>query len=580
MCIKIIRWFYCPGIAPDPPPRNNQRPPSTNPDKPWLDWKHDDLVLPGEAGKVPRAYQGYCTIRHRFEHWIRCARLQVTDCLAKPLETRTELYDIACPDCSGEHNCVMLAEPFRTHSDEPDYDIHNRVDMEPVYQYAEELMRLTRAFYKIGLLKEMMDKPSWQVFARGQHCTYNPDHILRDHPEQVVADECERDCPCTSDPGAHNISRAARNHEGQIVRVLSSVNWFKNCSRDLELPEWKDKRFARLPGQLALNLEADWYPKWRDMALLISQQVSTLSNLNFNPDLATSKTPFYGDLNEWRLNLESREKTCLLLIRYAATDPGVTLKFAQSIVKVLLPLLAPGLDSSDNRIARLFSDTPAAEGEFLLELAALSDQFQDKTGKPHIWREESKQHQDELFNVLMRNCRLTFTNILAMQRVAARVIAMHAIPGSAVLETGEEADLNCSICGDNFDTRQPTHVAIPHHLTVLRLPCCRQCMHARCFKGIAFSERPACPFCNAEFAEMGMVSDDNDPLRSYTERHADLPRGLYRFPSLDQQLQATLEHPVYDRLMHHLNRVIRAEQPPPLGSENEDMGLGILGFMG
>ncbi|KAF4992117.1 hypothetical protein FGRMN_7395 [Fusarium graminum] len=578
MCIKIIRWFHCPSIAPDPPPQINQRPPSTNLDKPWLDWKHDGLVHTGEPGEVPKAYQGYCTARHRFEHWIRCARIQVTGCLARPVETRTELYNIACPDCTGDHDCVMSAEPYLTDSEEPDYDIHNRVEMQPTYQYLEELVRLVRAFYKIGLLKETLDKTSWEVFMRGHNCTYNPEHIQRDHPELVPTDDCQRNCPCTFDPGAHNMSRTARNHEGHVVRAIRPMNWFKNCSRDGELQQWKDERFARLPGQLDLNLDLGSYLKWRDMALLVGQQVSTLSNLDFNPDLATSKTPFYQDLSEWRSVLSKREQTCLLLIRYAASDPGITLKFSKSIVKAILPLLAPGLDSSDPRIARLFSATPAVEDEWLLELAALSDQFQPKN-KPHFWRDEAKQNQDELFNVITRNCRVTFTNTRARQTVAESVISMYTISGNTVLETGEEADLNCNICGDNFDTRQPTHITVPPHLAVLRLPCCRQFIHARCFKGIATSQSPVCPFCKAEFAAMGMVSDDNDPWRSYNVQYEDFPPGLYGFPSLDQLLQASLEHPVYARLMRSLNRAIEADQPPLLGSENEDMGLGILGFM-
>ncbi|SPJ70873.1 uncharacterized protein FTOL_00601 [Fusarium torulosum] len=567
MCINVIRWFYCPVLTSDPLPQVIPRPYPANPLKPWIHWQPEEPVPPEQLGHLHTAYQGYYHVRHRREHWIRCARVEVNDCLARPVEIRTELYNIACPGCTGDHDSAMSAEPLFAHSDETNYDINDRVSMQPVYQYVGEIMLLVRAFFKMELRRDPMDGLSWTAFVRGLNCTHNPDHIQRDHPDRVGNDDCLLNCPCSFDPGSHNLSRAARNHEAHAMRTRRARYWFGMCALDDKLVEWKTQRFAHLPNQLALNRDDQMVQKHDYMMSRINEQISALLHLDYNPDLATSKTPFFEDLDEWRRHLRAREATCVMLARYAASDPGINLRFAESIMKIILPALAPGLDSNDSRVANLFCNTPAREEGWLLDLVEFSDQLCHNI---FLSRERylSMGHQVNLFEVLVRNRRITSTNILGRQRVAERVISTNIIPGKDLLRTGEEADQNCTICGDDFNTKASADSIIPRYLAVMRLPCCRQFIHARCFKRIAALQRQACSFCNADLATMGMVSDQQNSLFSYQNAHEDLPRGLHRFPTPNEQVRATLGQPNDRIIMRNLNRVTE---------EEEGLRPGILG---
>ncbi|KAG5658842.1 hypothetical protein KAF25_007395 [Fusarium avenaceum] len=578
MCIKVIRWFFCPVIAPDPLPQVIPRPYPADPFKPWIHWQPEEPVPPEQLQYLHTAYQGYYHVRHRREHWIRCARIEVNDCLAQPVEIRTELYNIACPSCTGDHDSAMSAEPFVTHSDETNYDINDPASMRPVHQYLEEIMLLVRAFFKMEVRRDALDEVSWTQFLRGLNCTHDPTHIQRDHPDRVGNDDCLQNCPCSFDPGAHNLARAARNHEAHSMRTRNPRHWFVMCAVDKKLVEWKTQRFAHLPNQLALNRDDQMVQRHDYMMGRLNEQLSALLHLEYNPDLATSKTPFIQNLDEWRRRVRAREATCVMLVRYAANDPGINLKFAESIMKIILPALAPGFDSNDPRVANLFCNTPAQEGGSLLDLVEFSDQLYPNLLLSRL-RYLCMRHQLNLFEVLVRNRRITSTNILGRQRVAQSVISTNTIPGSDLLRTGEVADQNCTICGDDFDTKASACSVIPHHLAVMQLPCCRQFIHARCFKGIAALQRQACPFCNADLATMGMVSNAHNDLFSYQRPHEDLPRGLHRFPDPNEQLQAALGHPGDIRIIRRLNRVTEAEEglrPGYLGHTYRDWPLPPL----
>ncbi|KAM0204679.1 hypothetical protein ACHAPA_001877 [Fusarium lateritium] len=559
MCIKVIRWFYCPVITPDPPPQVVPRPYPANPLKPWIHWQPEEPVPPEQLGHLHTVYQGYHHVRHRHEYWIRCARIEVNDCLARPVEIRTELYNIACPVCTGDHDSAMSADPILTHSDEANYDINDGASIRPVCQYVGELLLLVRTFFKMELRRDPLDGLSWTTFVRGLNCTHDPNHIQRDHPDRVGHDDCLHNCPCSFDPAAHNVSRAGRNHEAHAMRTRQATNWFNMCRLDPELVQWKTRRFAHLPNQLALNRDDQMVQKHDHMMSRINEQLSALLHLDHNPDLATSKTPFFRNLDEWRRYLRAREATCVMITRYAASDPGINLNFAESIMKIILPALAPGLDSNDPRVANLFCNTPALEGSWLLDLVEFSDQLSRNVFLSRQ-RHVSMAHQINLFQVLVRNRRITSTNILSKQRVAESVISTNIIPGKDLLRTGEEADRNCTICGDDFDTEASANSVIPRHLAVMQLPCCRQFIHARCFKGIAALRRQACSFCNADLATMGMVSIQQSNLFSYRRPHEALPRGAHRFPTPNEQVRATLGQPNDLTLIQNLNQVIEAEE--------------------
>ncbi|KAF0644577.1 hypothetical protein FPSE5266_02728 [Fusarium pseudograminearum] len=291
---------------PDDLPPIPQRPQPANPLQEWARWRPDDRISPEELSYLRLGHQTYYYIRHKKEYWIRCARSYAVGCDVLPLETRTELYSIPCPDCTRDHASAMSARPFQTHIEEPDAD--KDVDnLELIYAgYLSETLNHTRAFFMHELDLEPLDELSAMNYVHGLNCTENPYHIRRQHPDRNnFPEECLEDCACTADPGAHNLSRAARNQEAMRVRDKRAYGWFEFIQKDKHLDNYKTRNFVQIPNQLAINLDEESSEKHDRMVERVGQQVMSLCLLDHNPDLETEWTARYDDLEEWQ------ERTCM-----------------------------------------------------------------------------------------------------------------------------------------------------------------------------------------------------------------------------------------------------------------------------
>ncbi|KAL3588947.1 hypothetical protein FPOAC2_11107 [Fusarium poae] len=566
MCKKIIRWFCCPVQISDPNdlPPIPQRPRPANPFRPWARWRSCDRLSQEEMRYLQLGHQNYYYIRHRKKYWIRCARTVAGGCDEVPLETRTELYSIPCPDCTRDHASAMSSRPFQTCVEEPDTNRHSDTLRDIYAGYVSELVSHTRAFFRHELDLEPLDKLSAMTYIRGLNCTESPYHIRRQHPDRNnYPEECLTECACTVDPVAHNLSRAVRNQEAMRVRDKRAYVWFEAVQQDTHLETYQTEHFVQIPNQLAINLDEESSEKHDRMVERVGQQVVSLCLLDHNPDLQTQWTARYDDLDEWRERVMHREALCLIMIRYAAADPGISLSFADELMKYILTMLAPGLDETDSSIQHFFCNISAYKD--FAELTAICDQMTTgdiiRRGKWN-YRQECMDQQDHLLNTMRRNRNISYRNIVNKQRVAEAVAQRYRIPGSAILDTDEMRD--CVICSDPFDTSEDDFV--PENLAVIQLPCCAKFIHTRCFKGVTTGKKQACSFCNADLETIGMDPGDGTEFLSFALRPAELPPGLHRFSTGIENAIARFVDPKGITLLKELNKVIEDEEDIPRGT--------------
>ncbi|GKT97841.1 hypothetical protein FLAG1_00159 [Fusarium langsethiae] len=371
----------------------------------------------------------------------------------------------------------MSTRPFQTHIEEPDVERDADLLREIYTHYLVELLSHTRAFFRHELDMEPLDEHSAMTYVRGLNCTENPFHIRRQHPDRNNYPEgCLNDCICTVDPVAYNLSRAARNQEAMRVRDKRAYAWFEAIQQDTHLQKYQEEYFVYLPCQLSINLDEESSKKHDRMVERVGQQVMSLCLLNHNPDLQTQWTARYDDLEEWQERLRHREALCLIMIRYAAADPGISVNFADDLMKSILTMLAPGLDEKDPSVQHFFCNVPASRG--FAEMTAICDQLTTgdiiSRGKWN-YRQECMDQQDNLLNTMRRNRNISFRNIVNKQRVAEAVAQRYRITGSAILDTDEMRD--CVICSDPFDTSGDD--LVPDYLAIIQLPCCAKFIHTR-----------------------------------------------------------------------------------------------------
>jgi hypothetical protein len=289
----------------------------------------------------------------------------------------------------------------------------------------------------------------------------------------------------------------------------------------------------------------------------VGQQVIALCLLDHNPDLETEWTTRYDDLEEWRERVRHREALCLIMIRYAAADPGISVNFADKLMGSILTMLAPGLDEADPAIQHFHCNGSAVEG--FAKMTAICDQLTSgdiiRRGKWN-YKQECMDQEDILLNTMMRNRNISFRNIVNKQRIAEAVAQRYRSPGSAILETDEMRD--CVICSDPFDTTGDD--LIPEHLAVMQLPCCSKFIHMRCFKGVTTGKKQACSFCNADLETIGMDPGDGTEFLSFALQHSRLPAGLHRFATGIEKAIAEFLDPKGIDLVKKLNRVIEDEE--------------------
>ncbi|KAF4979082.1 hypothetical protein FZEAL_4642 [Fusarium zealandicum] len=562
MCIQVNRWFYCPVQEPGHTVQQAQQAqqppvqPQANPFSPWLQWQDQERAPHSEVSQLGLTeHNNYYYIRHKVESWIRCAAILATDCRDNPQAFHTEVYAHACPHCTQDDGCILSGAPVLNHM-EDNPNLTQETDDRMVAAYASELTALLRSYLAQELEFMPPDEKSWVLHMRGQYCTEDRNHVVRDHPERGARSyDCHATCACTNKPWAHNISRAARKHEGFITRVKFSPEWFEFVLNDQGLQTWKDQAFADIPNQSWLNMINDASRRYDHLSAQIGNQLNQLIMLGPNVEPLAPGQPLRTP-EEWHRTLSRREFVAYQLIYYPAMDPGITRRFLDRlmhdhILKALCPDVGPLLGLGNWRML----DYRFSASDEIRELVNLADGIAVDRYKTSAIR-GSTRRRDNVVRILIRNRDIAFRNALIRQKLAEGAVLRFEIPAAVVVQAGEHT---CNLCAEDFDV-QNANVNIPVHLRLAQLPCCRNFVHFRCFKGAALQKKLACPFCNQSLVDMGLDPGMAGPEWVWNEQFADLPiASMVDEPSRHQRFR--FEYPDL-RMVSALNRLISREENP------------------
>lgn len=530
MCIKVTRWFYCPaqGQYPAFPPHRARTNTYRNF---WTYWEHGETVgLHEQHQRNLPTHQGYRYVHHKDERWIRCAMTDVTACLQYPLEIRTELYDIACPECTQDDPGVLSAQPIHTYTNQspgmtPD------ILASIAEAYAAEIIGLMTCVFRVEIAGQDLEESAWNVYQRGLYCTLEKEHIILDRPEAAegpVNYPCFPDCVCTTRPWAPNASRAARNQDAAQVRIKRSYDWFFHVTMNQE--PWPDEHFADMPNQLWLNMHEDGPGRYRHLLSQIHRAVSQVSGLGPSIEVGDEWTgarrPIEGSFDT-TVNLG--KFTATKLIALPSLDPGITADFLDLLMRNhFLTALCPHLDFMNDQVGILDCQRPASPNMWKL-LAATSGAF--KGFEKWVETSHALVRHAQLVDALGRNRAISHHNALIKKQTAdgfALSCIVNSLHASGRTQT-------CPICADDFDDVND-EAEIPPHLRAIQTRCCGQFMHVRCLKGSSL-RREKCPLCNRNLEEIGFSTERFAPgLRIEPEvRRGDLPAGMMDRPSTPER---------------------------------------------
>ncbi|KAI8720683.1 RING-type domain-containing protein [Fusarium sp. LHS14.1] len=555
MCIRVDRWFYCQvqgqGL-PAPPERD-----ITNAQEYfWTHWQHGETVGVNEQQLMDLPpLQGYHYARHKEERWIRCAMTNITACMQYPLEIRTELYDIPCPECSQDDPCFLSAEPVRAYKNKSP-NMTPDILAQIVDAYAYEIIILITSYFRMQINDMELDEPSWEVHQRGLYCTLDRDHIRKDTPiavEGPVAYPCFDDCHCTVRPWAQNSSRAARNQAATQVRVRGMQQWFAWAKDEESPPLWVRHHFSNMPNQLWLNEHEDGIRRYTRLMMKVSTAARQLMQLGPGIQAGHSMEVRFTP-SAYRRIIQYGQSTAMKLIAYPCLDPGITNEFLDLLMRDhFLSALCPFLDTTRDEVGwrRILDchEPPSPAMEALLEQSELAFN--------HPRRNELNSHATSrhtaLVNALERNRAICVNNALIKKQVAEGFAANWVVNSSyAASHT-----TTCHICTEDFDSVNADD-DIPPHLRPVETRCCHQFMHFRCLKGSTL-RREKCPLCNTGLKQMGFNEKIFVPGAQLVEEEhrGNLPQGMVENANLQERY---LMDEIIDFILDWMEQRMRANE--------------------
>ncbi|UPK90106.1 hypothetical protein LCI18_001041 [Fusarium solani-melongenae] len=558
MCIKVDRWFYCPvlGQGPPVPPERGD---TNNIDNFWTYWDHGETAGLNEQHKMNLpTFPGYHYVHHIDERWIRCAMTHSRVCQEYPLEIRTELYNIPCPDCSQDDSCVLSAQPIRTYKN-PSPNMTPVVFAHIADAYAYEIITIITSFLRIEFKDLALEEADWNVYQRGLYCTQERNHIIGDrawHPYGPLRYICAQDCACTARPWAHNASRAARNQNATNVRIRAALEWFYYAYTDEEPSWWTNDYFGHIPNQLWLNMHEEGTQRYIDLIAQITKAVYDLNRLGPTIQTASEDRRRFEQANYQRC-IRLGQSTATRLITLPCLDPGITTEFLDLLMRDhFLTALCPHIDPTNNQIYTLACQkTPNEAMKMLLYYSRRI--FGDNDTRLEAFR--CGVQESELVNALGRNRTICHRNARVKKQVAegfALACVVNSQHAAASTQT-------CPICADDFDDAR-TVLQIPTNLRAVEMPCCHQFMHVRCLKGSALHWEK-CPLCNKNLKEVGLSMERFAPDKFIQQEvlREDLPEGMIRRPNASERelvevnLHRIIEY-VRDRLQEERTALLAA----------------------
>lgn len=548
MCIKVDRWFYCPvqGQGPPVPPEREH---TNTHDNFWTYWDHGETAGLDEQREINLpTFPGYHYVHHNDERWIRCAMTHSRVCQEYPLEIRTELYDIPCPDCSQDDPCVLSAQPIRTYKN-PSPNMTPDAFAHIADAYAYEIITLITSFLRIQINDLGLEEADWNVYQRGLYCTQERNHIIADraqNPDGPLRHICALDCACTVRPWAHNASRAARNQDATNVRIRAAQEWFYYAYTDEEPSWWTDTYFGHMPNQLWLNMHEEGPQRYTDLVSQITKAVYDLNRLGPTIQAASENRSRFVPSNYQRY-IRLGQSTAAQLITLPCLDPGITTEFLDLLMRDhFLTALCPHIDPTNDQIYTLdCQKTPTEAMKMLLFYSRRV--FGDDDTRREAFRRGVQ--QSALVNALGRNRAICHHNALVKKQVAEG-FALTRVVNSRYAAARTQT---CPICADDFDNSSAV-LQTPTHLRAVEMPCCHQFMHVHCLKGSALHWEK-CPLCNRNLKDVGLSIERFAPDQYIQQevRREDLPEGMMRRPNAsERELAEVNRHLIIDYVRNRI----------------------------
>ncbi|KAI5466280.1 hypothetical protein BGZ63DRAFT_420783 [Mariannaea sp. PMI_226] len=500
MCIRINSWFICP--VETPPPGEELPRTESPPNVQYPHYERDTVVdeITRRTHNIPQI-DGFTYVHHQEQTWIRCAVAAASPCFRLPHQIRTEHYAVPCPTCTRDDICLLPSAPYRV-----DYvdDIHlidvPDDDIGTINNYFYELLVIMETFVDVELGDGNLSIHSHALHYANMCCTQNPHHIGWDEPDRPPTSWCnETECPNSRKPWCHNVSRASRIRDSQLLRSGRAHNWWARAEdpEGFDLPTFIQLFFGPVPNQrwYALAQEGESV-RFNRLVSQIGANIQKLVALGPTVQGWVGEVP---DLETWKLILSKREALALLFVWYAAHDPGVSSVFLNILMeRYILSTLNPFFEQENAPPGWRYLDcrTPAPG-----RLQQLTERFVRLlfVGNNGYKVERAEERVHDTMRILKYNRDTDYQN---------RGLLLRAIDGATLanLLTDLEAIQalpDCAICGDRFFAQE----VVPYHLNVTLTSCCKQPLHFRCFKAIITSTG-LCPFCRHQFDRRLFEGDD------------------------------------------------------------------------
>ncbi|KAJ4318051.1 hypothetical protein N0V84_007032 [Fusarium piperis] len=442
----------------------------------------------------------------------------VTACLQYPLEIRTEMYDVPCPECTQDNPGVLSARPIHTYRNQSP-NMTSEILASIANAYASEIINLTTSFFRIQIHGENLEEPAWNVYQRGLYCTLEEQHIMRDRPQYVEGPDAAQ------------------------VRIRDANRWFYYSFNDPGPSQWANDHFAKMPNQLWLNMHEASSEKYKHLQSQIRRAAAQLDQLGPSIQVGGNIRTRRSHVGFFRSIVNLGQFTATKLIAFPSIDPGITADFLDLLMRNhFLTALCPYLDTTHAQVDTLECRQPATQDmERLLAFSCLAFRDEEKRSETTF----AVGRHDRLVDALERNRAISHRNGLVKKRTAEGFALCCLVDSSYAAGKTQ----TCIICADDFDDVNDES-DIPRHLRAMETRCCHQFMHTRCFKGSAL-QREKCPLCNRNLEELGLSTEIFVPEQRIEEeiRRGDLPEGMIDGPT---SAERNLVEYNYDLLGHEI----------------------------
>lgn len=315
---------------------------------------------------------------------------------------------------------------------------------------------------------------------------------------------CQPDwCANTFGPISHNMARETRLFEAGVIRRLQPDHWDNMSFQafDEARQVWKADYLSHIPNQQwYVKTEEEEYARYCRMTTMLGENVQRLRNMAYKNIFDPEHLPFEDfnqtDFEYW---LRDRKEVVYFFIWYTVMDPGLSTAFLELLMTdYLLCFLVPKKNCIPPENMRSVEwkhihcpsspwDTDHLANKFSLQACVHQRAIRD-----------SQRQGSERVCQMKNNRELDYASKSTRQSQAVGLLFQHPLKDATIIE----ATPTCSVCAEDFFVQDE----LPFHLSIARMPCCRQPLHYRYLKACADLgqreiKKAKCPFCRSRLSK-------------------------------------------------------------------------------